>query len=110
MTATDPFGSPEARAWSQRVLTELVPMIDGSAISVSIVPKGESDIKFAVELGLSIMLDKPIILAVAPGRAVPEHLVRVADEIVELDTTSPLAAMRMQDAINRVLDRLENQS
>lgn len=110
MTATDPFDSPEARAWAQRVLTELVPMIDGSAISVSIVPQGESDIKFAVELGLSIMLDKPIILAVPPGRTVPEHLVRVADEIVELDATSPLAAMRMQDAINRVLDRLEKRS
>lgn len=104
---TDPFDTPEAHAWAQRVLTELVPMINGSAVSVSIVPSGESDVKFAVELGLSIMLDKPIILAVAPGRSVPEHLARVADEIVELDTTSPLAAARIQAAVKRVFDRMD---
>lgn len=104
---TDPFDTPEAHAWAQRVLTELVPMIDASAVSVSIVPSDEGDVKFAVELGLSIMLDKPIILAVVPGRTIPERLARVADEIVELDTKSPLAAIRIQDAINRMLERLE---
>lgn len=103
----DPFDTPEARAWAQRVLTELVPMIDGSAVSVSIVPSDEGDVKFAVELGLSIMLDKPIILAVVPGRTIPEHLARVADEIVELDTTSPLAAIRIHDAVKRIFERLD---
>lgn len=102
---TDPFDTPEVRAWAQHALTELVPMIDRSAASVSLVPSGEADIKFAVELGLSIMLDKPIILAVIPGRSVPEHLARVADEIVEVDPASPLAGARIQDAVNRVLDQ-----
>lgn len=105
--SADPFDSPEARAWARRVLDELVPMIAGSAASVSIVPNDEGDVKFAVELGFSIMLDKPIILAVAPGRSIPEHLVRVADEIVELDVGNPAAALRLQEALTRVLERRE---
>lgn len=102
---TDPFDTPVARAWAQRVLAELVPMIDASAVSVSIVPNDGADVKFAVELGISLMLDKPIVLAVVPGRKVPEHLARVADEIIELDIKSPDTSRLVQEAVRRVLDR-----
>lgn len=106
MALSDPFEHPAARAWAQRVVDEVLPMIRDSAASVSIVPDlaGVTDIKFAVELGLSIMLDKPIILAVAPGRAIPERLARVADEIIELDTVDQQStAKRLRAAIDRVV-------
>ncbi len=51
-------------------------------MTVSLVPKGPADMKFAVELGLSIMLDKPFIAVVAPGQEVPAKLRAVADRIV----------------------------
>jgi hypothetical protein len=59
-------------------------MIEGSAVGVSIVPTDPDgvDVKFAVELGLMIMMDKPICLVVQPGTEIPAHLKRVADEIV----------------------------
>lgn len=95
---------PELNAWGHRVLDELLPMIRSSAANVSIVPDaaGLDDVKFAVELGLSIMLDKPIILAVVPGRELPDRLVRVADEIVEFDD-GPDMAERIQAAVVRVI-------
>lgn len=55
-----------------------------SAFVTSIVPSGETDIKFAMELGLSIMLDKPILALVRPGAPVPPKLRKVADQIVEI--------------------------
>lgn len=76
--------TPEAQAWLHRALTELAPMIEASAVTVSLAPRGETDVKFAVELGLSIMFDKPIIVAVTPGQPIPDHLRRVADDIVEI--------------------------
>ncbi len=97
---------PEARAWAQRVVDELVPKLTDSALSLSILPEeaGLDDVKFAVELGLSIMLDKPIIIAVVPGRRVPAKLARVADEIVEYDDTDTAGtAQRLGAAIARVL-------
>jgi hypothetical protein len=56
---------------------------------MSLVPgKDDVDVKFAVELGLAIMLDKPILAVVQPGTEVPGRLRQVADAIIvtDLDT------------------------
>lgn len=99
---------PEFKAWAKRVRTELVPMIEDTQMTVSICPTSDKvDVKFAVELGLSIMLDKPIVVAVPPGVAVPERLVRVADEIVELTAMDDETRGRIGEAIKRVGDRLD---
>ena len=62
--------------------------IAGSTAFVSLVPPGEIDVKFAVELGTAIMLDKPILAVVMPDAIVPGKLALVANEIVyaDLDT------------------------
>lgn len=96
----DPWDHPSTQAWVKHVLSELTPMIEKSSCTVSIVPKGDTDVKFAVELGLSIMYDKPIVLAVFPGAEIPDHLRRVADEIVEVDGEH--GPQRLQEAITRV--------
>lgn len=98
---------PEFDAYAKRIRAELVPMIEDSACTVSIVPSGEVDIKFAVELGVSIMLDKPIIAVVAPGAKVPAKLVAVADRILEVDPSDPAAA---STRLNEVLEELLGQS
>ncbi len=93
---------PEFVAWAKRIQDELVPMIQGSAVSVSLVPTGPSDVKFAVELGLSIMLDKPIIALVQPGTKIPDALRRVAVEIIEYDAGSmEKIQARLGNAIRR---------
>jgi hypothetical protein len=105
----DPYDDPKFRAWTKRVRTELIPMIEESDMTVSFCPVAESvDLKFAVELGLSIMLDKPIIVAVPPGVTVPERLVRVADEIVELTAMDAGTAQRINEAVDRVQRRTDD--
>lgn len=100
----EPWMDPEWQAYVTRTRTELVPMIEGSSIGLSIVPRNpeDVDIKFAVELGLMIMLDKPIIMVIAPNQIIPEHLRRVADDIVVHDPEHPdpsvlIEAMRKID-------------
>lgn len=100
---SDVYDSPEWRRWSSRVLTDVVPKLQDSGATVSIVPDDEGDVKFAVELGFSIMLDKPIILVVPPGRRVPDRLVRVADSIVEGDAADPGMHARLMAAVEAVL-------
>jgi hypothetical protein len=58
-----------------------------SAFVMSIVPQ-EADIKFAVELGMAIMLNKPLFCVVHPDATIPDKLRRVADFIafVDIDT------------------------
>lgn len=93
MTA-DWFGSlspAEQEQWrqiEQHSRESTAKLIAQSSVVVSCVPHGKPDIKYAIELGLSIMMDKPIIVVAPPGRELPAALQRVATRVViaDLDT------------------------
>lgn len=102
-----PFeNDPEWKAWAARIARDVVPMIDGSAVTISFAPgSGKPDIKYAVELGLSIMLDKPIMIVADVGQVLPGKLERIADEIVRVDRGTPEAIVKIADAIQRMQAR-----
>jgi len=81
--------SPEERwdwdRWVARVREGTVRQMTESAIVASLVPEdGKTDIKFAVELGLAIMMGKPIVAIAIAGRPVPGRLREVADAVIEI--------------------------
>jgi hypothetical protein len=90
-------GMPE---WIEHVKSELTPMMEGSAFVMTLVPDGEPDIKFAVELGLSIMLNKPIVTIRRPGTPLAEKLKQVADADLELDLSDPSAQQTIHAFLN----------
>jgi len=93
---------PEAQAWIKDVQENMVPRMQASGAVVSI-QQGTTDVKLAVELGMALLLGKPLILAVTPGVEVPEGLRRAADDIIEFDMTEPAAtAQAVRDAMDRI--------
>lgn len=106
-----PSGRAEWEDMVRHARNETAQMISGSAMVVSMVTE-PLDVKFALELGLAIVLDKPILAVVVKGATVPEKLRRVADEIVELaddpDTEEGVAQMR--GAVGRIMERLDRES
>lgn len=76
---------PDWLEFVKNVREDAMQKIAQSAVVMSIVPSGEPDIKYAVELGLGILMDKPLVLVVMPGTEIPEHLRRVADRIIYAD-------------------------
>jgi hypothetical protein len=107
----DPFESEEWKRYADRAIDELVPMIRDSAVTISVVPDGPGDVKFAVELGFSIMMDKPIIAVVQPGAKVPSRLIAVADEIIEMDPDNPEELMsRLRPILDKVVDKRKGDS
>lgn len=74
---------------------ELKNAVRDSAVFVAIFPSGETDEKFSIEIGLAVMLDKPLILIVKPGTHFPEKLARVCDRIVEGSDDSEEMANRL---------------
>ncbi len=107
MSDEDPWASDDMQEWMKDVREELIPKLRKSAMTVSLVPSdpAKTDLKFAVELGLSIMFDKPLIVVITPGQKLPDQLVKVATEIVEWDgTVDPNSYMPLIDAINRIGD------
>lgn len=93
----------EGDRWVQHIREDTVKKMADSAFVMSIVPSGETDIKFAVELGLSIMLDKPIVAIAMNGTEVPPGLRRVAHAVIEVPDIDTEAG---QVELKRQLDRV----
>jgi hypothetical protein len=102
----DPFDTREWHEYVRRVRDDLLPKLNASAYVVSLVPRGDFDVKFAVELGASIMLDKPIIAVVEPGTRVSRKLLSVADIVVEGNRNDPAEmSERIAEAMRRLSAR-----
>lgn len=93
--------------WETLVEERLIPILRDTAATVSLVPRGVIDVKFAIELGLSILMDKPIIALVLPGMKIPQGVGAVAAEIVEVDIIKdPDAAERsIAEAFERIMGK-----
>jgi hypothetical protein len=102
-------GGPDWEDWSRRVRRELIPRLQNTRVMLNMVPENslDADVKYAVELGLAIMLNKPIILLVQPGTRVPERLVRVADRIIEADMHDPIVRVQVADRIKAALEEID---
>lgn len=107
----NPYDDPQWQEYADHALAELVPKLDASAVAVALVPRrpqDRSDIKMCLEIGVMIMLDKPLIVMIQPGTQVPAKIAKVADAIVEYDVSDPAGtAQRMQAAAARVLKESE---
>lgn len=102
------YDDPDFRAWELAVMTNMLPKLASSSATVSLVPGGRTDAKFAVELGFSIMLDKPILAVVLPGAEIPDKLRLVADLVVEADMGTEEGGKAVQQAITAFLEGLDD--
>jgi hypothetical protein len=92
---------PVWRDFAMRVRAEMLPQLTDSSICVSIAPgdRGNGDVKYWVELGASIMLDKPIVVVAHPGHQLPERLLRVADKVVYADLGTDQGQQAVAEAL-----------
>jgi len=84
----DPFDTDTWRQYAQHATKSLLPKVRASAVSITLVPKGEPDIKFLLELGTVIWYNTPLILVVPEEKTLPEALIRAATAIVAGDITT----------------------
>jgi hypothetical protein len=104
---SDPWQDPSAKRWVRQVLEGMAAKMAHSAVVCSVVPDGDGDVKFWVELGASIMMDKPIIAVVLGDRAIPTKLEAIADEIVRCpEGVNPAASEDVAQAVARIMERL----
>jgi hypothetical protein len=97
---------PEFDAFVERVRKELVPKIEQTNLVISITPESPEkvDVKFALELGLAIMYDKPIISVIKPGGHIPAKLAKVVDRFVEMDFNDPTQTSRLNEVIKEMME------
>lgn len=105
--------TPHDRAWadySQQFRTTIVPQLLSSSIMLAIFDgSAEPPIQAATEIGLMLLLGKPLLVVHPPGVPLPAGLARAADEIVEADPTTDLGQVALTAAIGRMNARLDHQ-
>jgi len=87
----------------ERAERDMFPKMEDSAMNISIW-SGKIDAKLAVEVGAAVLFDKPIVIAVLRGVAVPANLRRVASRIVEVDEMDAKGVAALRTAISDVLE------
>jgi len=106
----DMLHDPRFVEWAQRVDRELKPMILDSSVVVSIYPStGVSDVKFAVELGFAITLDKPIVVVKSPGQTISRKMAAIADVVVVGDMSTDEGRHALTEGITEALSQLHEE-
>lgn len=107
---TDKLDEESRAAWEEFVTDfrrDALLKMNSSAFVAQLVPdEDEFDVKFAVELGASIMLNKPILAIVMPGRTVPSKLRLVADRVVEADLDTEEGRKKIAEEISQMVQGL----
>jgi hypothetical protein len=102
-------GAPLDRAWADytRSFRETVlPALLNSGCMISIGGRLDPealDLRAATELGLMLMLDKPLLLVIPAGETIPPALRRAAAVVLDdFDVADPADQERMSAAINQL--------
>lgn len=99
----DELTPDEREGWDEfvaHVRRDALTKIDESAFVVSLFPTGgEPDVKYAVELGLAILLNKSILVVAMPGAVIPPKLREIADIVVHADVDVEEGRQLVADAM-----------
>lgn len=76
----------EFEAFAQQVRDDVVPKLRASRYLVNIMPKkNRIDIKAAVEIGLAVLMDRPLIVFAPEGEVTCPKLLLIADHVITGD-------------------------
>jgi hypothetical protein len=112
MPKKDPFENDEFKTWATDMRRRLIPKMRDSQSVLMLAPdmKADIDIGFALQIGACILLEKPLILVVHPGRQIPPKLLAIADRIIEADLNGlPMDDARIQEQIKQAMQDLGKQ-
>jgi len=97
------MSEPDWDEFVDHVRRDALVKIAGSGVFITLAPE-EPDVKAAVELGLAVLLDKPILTIVMPGRGISEHLARVSDRVIYADIDTAEGRKLIGEEIREMVD------
>lgn len=102
------FTTPEWRRYAEQMVSSTVPAMKDSKLFVSMGPTGDDpDVRMATELGLALLLGKPLVFIVEPGQKLPPALVRVADKIIYGEIQHPNTRKQLKEALDEIVPEKE---
>lgn len=100
------LGPDERDDWDKFVAYQrehTVRAMDESAFVMSLIPQStDFDIKFALETGIAVMMNKPILAVAVPGAEISPKLLAVCDEVIYVDVDTEDGRQQVAAAIERM--------
>jgi hypothetical protein len=94
---------PTVVKWAQHVIDDMVPKLRDSSVCISLYgdhDPGSGEVKYWVELGAMICMDKPILVVVMGDAVLPPKLSKVADKVVRIpEGVSPESSEQLAEAV-----------
>lgn len=104
---SNPYENRDFLRWADDMRARLIPKMKDSASVLMIAPDMSTkfDIEFALQIGASILLEKPLILLADKKRNIPPKLRAIADRIIEADLDNvTMDAPEIQRQLKQAMD------
>ena len=101
LISQDIWEDQDTLIWAKHIKDDVVPKLANSKVVVSVLPETpkDVDVQLAVEIGLSLLFNIPLILLIRPGCQIPRGLEKVVVGVIEVDE---------EEDIDSVLQKIEN--
>jgi hypothetical protein len=103
---------PEWRAYITHARVELVPKMAASEMNIALLPDDPAkvDLKLAIEVGLGILLGKPLIICCPLNTVLNDKVLAVADFVVAGDPGDPAVKDELVRAITAIGERIDGEA
>lgn len=99
------------KKWLKANVDANAPAMESSTAFVSIFTKDYyKDPSCALQIGLAVLMDKPIIIIADERETVPLHLVKIARVIERINIDDPKAMQRASLSIGRVAEEIKKEA
>jgi len=95
------------KEWMHRVIKDSGSKIADSKVYLSLFSEGsDRDPQCLLELGIAMMLDKPIVVVATEGVKIPENLRKVAVIVENVDSSIPSDMKRAMRSVGKVISEI----
>ena len=95
----------ELEAWLAENAGEILPRMRASKVCLTVLLPGHVDAFLALQVGMALLLDKPLIIIGVDNAWLPERVRQVADVIIEGSMKDPATAERAKEALRSILKK-----
>jgi hypothetical protein len=85
LTTEELFALPEMQEFLRHAQEDMFPKLQNSVMTFAIFDENKVDAKIALELGATILFDKPLIVVADKNKLIPARLLRIADAVIDIE-------------------------